>query len=219
VPAPVVPSPPALPPPPALLLGSSLERVVSDGFEHGLGAWPRRTGRVVATSDAAMSGRRGLRATLVRGAPSFVQRRLPHAGSRAELAFELDPRSLSSGGAWIEIAAITSASGQRLASVDLRSLGGGHQIRLSAGTGTGARATVRSQRRPVRRRPTVVVLSLDPAQAVLAVDGVELGRLARAPSSPLPAGIVLGPWRGGPAASTGYLDIDGVTVREAPATS
>ena len=76
-----------------------------------------------------------------------------------------------------------------------------------------------AQRRLVRRRPTVVVLSLDSTQAGLAVDGAELGRLARAPNSPQAAGIVLGPWRGGPSAATGYLDIDRVTVREAPEAS
>ena len=168
---------------------------------------------------AAMSGRRGLRAKLVAGAPSFVQRRLPHVGSRAELAFDLNPRSFSSSGAWIEIAVISSASGQRLASVDLRSRGGGAQLRLSASTGPDARATVHSPRRLLRRRPTVVVLSLDSTQAGLTVDGAELGRIARAPNSPQPAGIVLGPWRKGPSTSTGYLDIDRVTVREAPAGS
>jgi subtilisin family serine protease len=219
VPAPAVPAAPAPPPAPALPFGSKLELVVSDGFEHGLGAWSRRRGRLATTSDAAMSGRRGMRARLVAGAPSFVQRHLPQAGSRTELAFDLNARSLSSAGAWIEIAVITSASGHRLASVDLRSLGGSRQLRLSASTGTGAGATVHSQRRSVRRRPTLVVLSLDSAQAGLAVDGVELGHLARAPHSAQPAGIVLGPWRGGPSASTGYLDFDRVTVREAPAAS
>ena len=214
VPALAVPAAPAPPPAPALPLGSKLELVVSDGFEHGLGAWSRRSGRVATTSGAAMSGRRGLRARLVAGAPSFVQRRLPQAGSRTELAFDLNARSLSSRGAWIEIAVITSASGHRLASVDLRSLGGSRQLRLSASTGTGAGATVHSQPRSVRRRPTVVVLSLDSTQAGFAVAGVELGQLARAPDSAQPAGIVLGPWHGGPAASSGYLDIDRVTVRE-----
>ena len=164
-----------------------------------------------------MSGRRGLRAKLVAGAPSFVQRRLPHAGSRAELAFDLNPRSFSSSGAWIEIAVITSASGQRLASVDLRSLRRRRPASPQREHGHGRAAMVHSQRRLLRRRPTVVVLSLDSTQAALTVDGAELGRIARAPNSPQAAGIVLGPWREGPSASTGYLDIDRVTVREAPA--
>jgi subtilisin family serine protease len=214
---PEVPAVVAAPAP--LAAAPALELVASDGFEHGLGAWTRPIGAVIATRRAAMSGRRGLRARLVAGAPSFVQRRLPHEGSRAELAFDLNPRSLSSAGAWIEIAVITSASGQPLASVDLRSLGGAVQLRLSASTGPGARAMAHSQRRRVRRRPTVVVLSLDSTQAGLAVDGAELGRLQLAPNSPQPAGIVLGPWRGGPSASTGHLDIDRVTVRETPAGS
>jgi hypothetical protein len=76
-----------------------------------------------------------------------------------------------------------------------------------------------SQRRLVGRRPTVVLLSLDSTRAVLAVDGVELGPLARAPEGSQPAGVALGLWRGGPSAASGYLDIDGVTVRETPATS
>ncbi len=216
VPAPAAPAPTA---PPVASAGSVLEIVATDGFEHGLGAWTRRIGAVVATRGAAMSGRRGLRAKLVAAAPSFVQRRLPHVGSRAELAFDLNPRSFSSSGAWIEIAVIANASGQRLASVDLRSLGGGAQLRLSASTGTDASAMAHSQRRLLRRRPTVVVLSLDSEQAAVTVDGAELGRIARAPNSPQAAGIALGPWRKGPSASTGYLDIDGVTVREAPAGS
>jgi hypothetical protein len=210
VPAPAVPATPASP---------GLEPVASDGFEHGLGAWTRRTGAVVATARAAMSGRRGLRAKLVADARAFVQRRLPYVGSQAELAFDLNPRSFSSAGAWIEIAVITSASGEPLASVDLRSLGRGTQLRLSASPGAGARVMAHSQRRFVRRRPTAVVLSLDSTQAGLAVDGAELGRLPLAPNSPQPAGIVLGPWRGGPSASTGYLDFDRVAVREAPEAS
>jgi hypothetical protein len=48
---------------------------------------------------------------------------------------------------------------------------------------------------------------------------VELGPLARAPEGSQPAGVALGVWRGGPSAASGYLDIDGVTVRETPATS
>jgi hypothetical protein len=166
-----------------------------------------------------MSGHRGLRARLAAGAAAFVQRRLPYVGSQAELAFDLNPRSFSSAGAWIEIAVITSASGEPLASVDLRSLGRGTQLRLSASTAPGARVMAHSQRRLVRRRPTAVVLLLDSTQAGLAVDGAELGRLPLAPNSPQPAGIVLGPWRGGPSASTGHLDFDRVTVREAPAAS
>jgi subtilisin family serine protease len=214
VPAPDVPAPAVAAPSVPVL-----ELVASDGFEHGLGAWTRRIGAVVATRGAAMSGRHGLRAKLVAGAPSFVQRRLPHEASRAELAFDLNPRSFSSAGAWIEIAVITSARGQPLASVDLRSRGGGVPLRLSASTGPGARAMLHSPRRLVRRRPTDVVLSLDSTQAGLAVDGAELGRLPLAPDSPQPAGIVLGPWRGGTSASTGHLDIDRVTVRETPAGS
>ena len=164
-----------------------------------------------------MSGRRGMRATLVAGAPAFVERRLPQPGDAAELAFDLNPGTLSSAGGWIEIAAITGAHGQRLASVDLRSLRGGDQVRLAASTRTGA--VLHSPAQRVRRRTTALVLSLDPAQARLTVDGVDLVRLARAAAAPQASAIALGPWRGGPAGSTGYLDIDRVTVREAAAAS
>ncbi len=215
---PVVPPVPVAPaPPPSLLVGAGLELVASDGFERGLGAWPRRVGAVAASPAAAISGRRGLRAKLVVRAPSFVQRHLPRAGNEAELAFELNPRTFSSAGAWVEVAAITSSSGQRLASVDLRSLRGRHEIRLSSSTGDGA--VQHSQRHRVGRRPGLLVLSLDAAEAGLVVDGARVGRLARGAGAAAPAAIVLGPWRGGPSGSTGHLDIDRVTVREAPSTS
>ena len=216
--APVVPDAPPVPvaPPPPLLpsLESRLQRVAGDGFERGLGAWSRRIGAVAAIPEAAMSGRRGMRATLVARAPAFVQRRLPRPGQEAELAFDLNPRTLSSAGGWIEVAAITGSRGLRLASVDLRSVRGADQLRLTVSTGTGA--VLHSQPQRVRRRPTALVLSLDPAQARLTVDGVDLARLARAANAPQASAIALGPWRGGPAGSSGYLDIDRVTVREAP---
>jgi hypothetical protein len=158
-----------------------------------------------------------MRATLVARAPAFVQRRLPRPGQEAELSFELNPRTLSSAGGWIEVAAITGSRGLRLASVDLRSLRGADQLRLTVSTGTGA--VLHSQPQRVRRRSTALVLSLDPAQARLTVDGVDLARLARAANAPQAFAIALGPWRGGPAGSSGYLDIDRVTVREAPAAS
>jgi hypothetical protein len=202
-----------------LSLSLDLELVASDGFEHGFGAWSRRIGAVAARRGAAMNGRRGMRATLIKGAPSFVQRRLPRPESRTELAFDLNPRSLSTAGAWISVAAITSADGLPLASVDLRSLGRGAELRLSASTGPGTRPTVHSRRRLLRRRPTVVVLSLDSSHASLGVNGVTLARLPRALASPQATAIALGPWRGGPPAATGYLDIDRMTVRAPPATA
>jgi len=223
--APVVPDAPVAPvvtapaPPTAaeLLLSSGLQRVASDGFEEGLAAWPRRVGAVTASSAAAMSGRRGLRAKLVARAPAFVQRRLPHAANEAELAFDLNPGAFSSAGAWVEVAAITSAGGQRLASVDLRSFGGRPEIRLSSSTGAGG--VLHSQRHRVARRPVTLVLSLDAAKADLVVDGARLGGLPRVAGAAAAAAIVLGPWRGGPRGSTGYVDVDQVIVREAPASS
>ena len=160
-----------------------------------------------------MIGRRGLRARLVARAPSFVERHLPRAGSAAELAFAFDPRTFSSAGAWVEVAAITSAGGQRLASVDLRSLRGRQEIRLSSSTSAGA--IVHSQPHRVGRPPLTLVLSLDAAETGLVVDGTRVGRLARGTGATAPAAVVLGPWRGGPSGSTGYLDIDRVIVREA----
>jgi subtilisin family serine protease len=210
---PVVPLVPVAPTP--LQIHVDLDIVATDGFERGLGAWPRRVGAVAASRAAAISGRRGLRAKLVARAPSFVQRHLPRAADEAELAFDLNPRTFSSAGTWVEVAVITSASGQRLASVDLRSFRGGHEIRLS----TGAGAVVRSQGHRVGRRPVKLALSLDAAEAGLVADGARVGRLARGAGAAAPGAIVLGPWRGGPAGSTGHLDIDGVTVREAPAAS
>ena len=135
----------------------------------------------------------------------------------AELAFALNPRTFSSAGAWVEVAAITNAGGQRLASVELRSLSGRHEIRLSSITGAGA--ILHSQRYRVGRRPALLALSLDAAEAGLVADGARVGRLARGAGAAAPAAIVLGPWRGGPSGSTGYLDFDRVTVREAPAAS
>ena len=128
---------------------------------------------------------------------AFVQRRLPRRGDEAELAFDLNPRTFSSAGAWIEVAAITGASGQRLASVDLRSLRGGDQLRLSASTGTGA--VLHSQPRVVRRRPTALVLSLDPAQAGLVVDGASSAGSRAPPDSPQPAASCSAPGGGPPA--------------------
>jgi len=64
-----------------------------------------------------------------------------------------------------------------------------------------------------------LVLSLDAAKADLVVDGARLGGLPRVAGAAAPAAIVLGPWRGGPRGSTGYVDVDQVIVREAPASS
>ena len=218
-PAATVPDVPASAPPPALplSLSSNLELVASDGFEHGFARWSRRVGAVVVRRGAAMSGRRGMRVTLRGGAPSFVQRRLPRAEHRVELAFDLNARSLSTAGAWIAVAAITSADGRPLVSVDLRSLGRGAELRLSSSTESGTRPMIHSRRRIVRRVPTVVVLSLDSTHSSLAVNGAEVGRLPRALASPQATAIALGAWRGGPPAATGSLDFDRVTVRAAPA--
>jgi subtilisin family serine protease len=198
-------------------LRSRLQLVASDGFEHGLGAWPRRVGSVVATRAAAISGRRGMRATSTRGARAFVQRRLPLSSDRIELAFDLNLRTFSSAGAWIEIAAITSTSGRRLASIEVHSSRRGPAL-LRLSSRTGSRAISHSRPQSVRRQATALLLSLDATHARLAIDGVELGPLARPAHGPRAAGVVLGPWHGGPSSSTGYIDIDRTTVRIAPAS-
>jgi hypothetical protein len=61
-----------------------------------------------------------------------------------------------------------------------------------------------------------VVLVLGARQAALAVDGRPLAGSARPAGGALAAAIALGPRHTGPSASTGYLDIDLVTVRVAP---
>jgi subtilisin family serine protease len=198
------------------LRGARLRLVASDGFEHGLRAWPRRSGSVAATAAAAMSGRLGLRTTSVAGAPAFVARRLPHPGTEVSFAFTVDARAFSTAGMWVEIAAITSGDGGRLASVELRSgTGRASQLRLTARTG--AQGVVHTRPQRLHRRPVALVLALDRADAVLAAGGSELGRLTHAANLPHAAGVTLGPWRAGPPASAGSLDIDRVSVREGPA--
>ena len=91
------------------------------------------------------------------------------------------------------------------------------QVRLSRVTAGGA--TARSQPRPLGRRPARLVLSLGPARAALTVDRAQLGPIEAAGQGALAAGVALGPWRAGPAASHGYLDIDRVTVQIAPPAS
>jgi subtilisin family serine protease len=195
-----------------------LQRVASDGFEHGLGAWPRRAGATTATRAAAITGRRGLRATSVAGAPAFVQRRLPHSSAEIELAFDVNRRTFSSAGAWVEIAAITGAGGRRLAAVELRSPARGPaQLRVSARLAAGVVAYSRSQ--TIRRQPLTVVLSLDSTHAALAVDGRQRGQVARRAHAARATAVALGPWHGATSAANGYLDIDNVTVRAAPVTS
>lgn len=225
-----VPAPPVSPPPPASqqpaapapivvavlrLAGVTLKRVASDGFEHGLGAWPRRVGSVAAIRDAAISGRRGLRARSVAGAPAFVQRRLQQPSDDMELAFELRPRTLSSAGAWSEIAAIKSPDGTPLASVELLATAHGPvQLRLRSMSAAGSGIHSKPQR--ISRRPNAIVLRLEAARASIVVDGRERAALTRAAGGELGTTIALGAWRSAPSRSTGYLDIDNVAVRTAP---
>ena len=218
-------SPPAVSPQPPVALALSvttqplaaapLTLVASDGFEHGLVAWPRRVGAVAVMRGAAISGRRGLRVQAIAGAAAFVERRLSHPSARLELAFTLRPGTVSSAGAWTEIAAISGADGSRLASVELSAAARGPvRLRASASSGPGAVAHGRPQ--IVSRRPSAVVLTLDSAHAALLVGGRERGSVARGTHGELAATIALGAWRPASPGSTGYLDIDNVTVRSAP---
>jgi hypothetical protein len=170
---------------------------------------------VVATGAAATAGVRGLRVTSVAGARASLQRPLPHASDDSELAFDLSPRTFSSARAWIDIAAITSAGDHQLASVQVRADGRGRaQVRLSSFATRGA--ATHSPPYPLRRRTVLVVLSLDATRAALTIDGRQLEPIARATLTAPAAGVALGTWRGAPAASSGYLDFDRVTVQIAP---
>jgi subtilisin family serine protease len=218
--SPAAPAAPAaqLPLATAPLARAKRVRVTSDGFERGLVAWPLRTGSVAAVRAAAIAGRRGLRATSIAGAPAFVQRRLSQPSSEVELAFGLDPRTYSSAGAWTEIAAITSASGRRLASVEIDS-GGRGPARLRIGSTRAAGGVAHSRPLRIGRGAIKVALSLDAQRVAIAIDGRAATRgLPRAGGDPA-ASIALGPRHAGPSASTGYLDIDLVTVRFAAEAS
>jgi subtilisin family serine protease len=195
---------------------AKLALVASDGFEHGLRAWSRRVGLVATPLAAAMTGRRGFRATSAAGAPALVSRELPRAGDEVELTFRFAPGTFSSAGAWVQLAAITSASGRALACVELRTTTGGQsQVRLSASKGGGA--SVRSLPQFVRRRGALVVLSLSPGHAALTVDSVAVHRIARGTHTPPAGGIALGLVHAGPRSSSGALEMDDVFVREASA--
>jgi hypothetical protein len=114
------------------------------------------------------------------------------------------------------LAAITSASGRALASVELRTAAGGQsQVRLSASSGGGA--SVRSRPQVVRRRAALVVLSLSPGHAALTFDSVAVHRIARGTHTPPAGGIALGLLHAGPRSSSGALEMDDVFVREASA--
>jgi hypothetical protein len=203
-----LPATPALAP-------ATLGRDASDGFEGGLRSWPWRVGPVGALRGAAITGRRGLRVRAVAAARAFVQRPLLRPADHVELGLDLRARTLSTAGAWIELAAIGGAGGIRPASLELRTTGDGSvQLRLSsAGAGGGNRHS-RPQR--ILRGRIALVLRLDAARTVMLVDGRERGMLARDPGRETGTTLVLGAWRPVPSGSTGYLDIDNVTVRTAP---
>jgi hypothetical protein len=224
-----IPPPPASPAPvssqpavaPALsvvmqpLAATPLTRVASDGFEHGLGAWTRRVGAVAVMRGAAISGRRGLRVHAIAGATAFVERPLPHPSARLELAFTLRVGTVSSAGAWAEVAAISGTDGSRVASVELSAAARGPvRLRVSASNSTGA--VVYGRPRVVPRGPSAIVLALASDDAALFIGGRERESVARGAHGELAATIALGAWRPTPPRSTGYLDIDSVTVRSAP---
>ncbi|HET6172793.1 MAG TPA: S8 family serine peptidase [Gaiellales bacterium] len=212
------PAPAATPVEPALSLvtapsaRSRVVRMLRDGFETGLASWPGRVGAVRAIRAAAIAGRRGLRATSAAGAPAYVQRALPAATAGIELEFALRPRAFANGTAWSEIAAITSASGRRLASVEVRHayLRGAVELRLSSAQGDVLR---HSRPQTIRRRQATLVLSLSSDRSALSIDGRERAGLPAHASGAPARSVVLGLGRRGPPASTGYLDLDRLTLR------
>jgi hypothetical protein len=147
-----------------------------------------------------------------------VQRRLPAGSDELELAFDLDPRTFSSAGAWIEIAAIRSASGRRLAAVEIAS-GGRGPARLRVSSSSAARGVVHSRPRSIGRGAIRIVLSLDAKRAAIAIDAQAPARTVARAGGARASSIALGPRHAEPAASTGYLDIDLVTVRLASEAS
>jgi subtilisin family serine protease len=200
---------------PPLASTTALASVASDGFEHGLAAWPVRAGTVAAIRGARISGRLGLRVGSTAGARAFVERRLPQPAARVELAFAARASSVWSAGAWTEIAAIDAADGSRLVSVELRASGSGPvRLRLTASRGPGA--PVHSRWQPISRRRATIALALDPTYAALSIDGRQRASLRRGFDTAKAAAVALGARRPAPPRATGYLDIDNVTVRSAP---
>ena len=193
---------------------SQLALVASDDFERGLRAWKRYGGAITTPRDAAIHGRRGLRLTVTRADHAFVERRLPQAADEVELAFDLNPRTLSAR-SWTEIAAITDPAGRGLASIDVRTVAAGAvQLRVSSSEGAGTAA--HSQPLSIRRRAVALRLLLDHGSASLTI-GRRQRTVSRRSERPAPGGsLALGLARPG---STGYLDIDRVTVRTAPAAT
>ena len=163
--APVVPDPAPVPQAARSVVSvlparSRLALVASDDFERGLREWTPRGGAVKTTREAATHGRRGLRVTVIAGERSFVARRLPHAGDEVELAFDLNPRTLSTP-AWSEVAAITGPTGRPLASIELRAAAhSSAQLRVSSLEGT--RAAVHSRAVSLPRRAVALTLVLSP---------------------------------------------------------
>ena len=73
-----------------------------------------------------------------------------------------------------------------------------------------------SRWQPISRRRATIVLALDPADAVLSIDGRQRASLGAAST---PRRRRRSRWAPGarlPSSATGYLDIDNVTVRSAP---
>ena len=213
-PPPAVAPAPIAAAPPALVISAPqprLRQVASDGFEHGLGGWRGRTGAIAASRRAALSGRRGLRATSAGSARTLVRRALPSASAEAELAFAFNPRAFSSARTWVEIAEISGTGGQRLTWIELRAdAGKGAQLRLASSTGAGG--VWHSRPQIVSRQTVDLALSVDSTHAALAVDGHGLESLTRSTPAPLSTTVALGLPHGARSTTTGFLDFDRVTV-------
>jgi hypothetical protein len=147
-----------------------------------------------------------------------VQRRLQHPSADIELSFDLHPRTLSTDGAWIEIAAIGGADGRRRASVDIRA-GDRGPVQLRVSSSDTAGAAVHSKPQLIRRRVVALTLSLDPAHASLVVSGRNRLALTLGTGWASSTTITFGLGRPAPSDASGHFDIDRVTVRTAPAAT
>ena len=147
------------------------------------------------------------------GSRAFVERRLPQASDRVELAFALRAGTISSAGTWTEIADVEAVDGSRMATIELCASERAVRLRVSA-PGT-AGSVVHSRPQLVSRRPTAITLALGPARATLSVDGGRPAAVARTADGALAEIIALGSRRPAGSRVAGYLDIDNVTVRSA----
>ena len=195
---------------------SRLTLVASEDFEHGLRAWTVH-GDAVTSPLAAIHGRRGLRVTVTGQKRAFVSWRLPRAANEVGLAFDLNPRTLSTR-AWTDVAVITTSTGRRLASIDLRGTPPGPvQVRVSSGQGRFGVA--HSQPMSVPRRTVTLALSVAPTRARLIAERRQRTVAQRGHWTAAGIAMSLGLVQRVSSGTHGYLDIDRVTARTAAAAT